>query len=79
MSAQTSTADGTRTLVLDPTKCDGRGLCHDFAPELIQLDEWGYPVLPGGGLKAQVCGAGLDAARAATAACPALALHIAKR
>ena len=33
---------------------DGRGLCHDVAPDLIELDEWGYPLLPGGSLRAPI-------------------------
>jgi ferredoxin len=64
------------TLVLNPTLCDGRGLCHDAAPEIIELDEWGFPLLPGGGLRAAIGRADLAAARTATHACPLLALHI---
>jgi ferredoxin len=64
------------TLVLDPTRCDGRGLCHDAAPELIGLDEWGYPLLPGGTLRATLTGGEVRAGHAAAAACPLLALHI---
>jgi len=66
----------TRVLVLNPILCDGRGLCHDAAPELIELDEWGFPLLPGGGLRAAVTRADRRAAEAATHACPVLALHI---
>lgn len=64
------------TLVLNPILCDGRGLCHDAAPDLIELDEWGFPLLPGGGLRAALTRADLKAAEAATHACPVLALHI---
>lgn len=63
-------------LVLNPILCDGRGLCHDAAPDLIELDEWGYPLLPGGGLRAAITRADRKAAEAATHACPLLALHI---
>jgi ferredoxin len=66
----------TVVLVLDPILCDGRGLCHDAAPELIELDEWGFPLLPGGGLRAAITRADRKAAEAATHACPVLALHI---
>lgn len=65
-------------LVLDPIRCDGRGLCHDAAPDLIALDEWGYPILPGGGLRASFTRADRKAAEDATHACPLLALHIAR-
>jgi ferredoxin len=64
------------TLVLNPIMCDGRGLCHEAAPDLIDLDEWGYPLLPGHGLRAELSRAQLKAAEDATHACPVLALHI---
>lgn len=64
------------TLALNPTLCDGRGLCHDAAPQLIDLDEWGYPILPGGGLRAVIAPADVRAAEDATHACPVLALHM---
>ena len=66
----------TATLVLNPILCNGRGLCHDAAPDLIELDEWGFPLLPGGGLRAEVTRIDLKAAESATHACPVLALHI---
>ncbi len=79
MSGRTANArrrQAQAILVLDPIRCDGRGLCRDAAPELIELDEWGYPVLPGGALRAQIDRGDLAAARAATHACPVLALHL---
>jgi ferredoxin len=69
-------ADATVTLILDPIACDGRGMCHDAAPGLIELDEWGYPLLPGGTLRATIARPELKAAEDATHACPLLALHI---
>ena len=71
-----SAADRTATLVLNPTLCDGRGLCHDAAPGLISLDEWGYPLLPGHGLRSVLDRTDVKAAEDATHACPVLALHI---
>jgi ferredoxin len=32
------------TLHIDWTACDGRGLCTELLPELLDRDEWGYPV-----------------------------------
>ena len=64
------------TLVLNPILCDGRGLCHDAAPDLIALDGWGYPLLPGEGLRSPIGEADRRAAQDATHACPALALHL---
>jgi ferredoxin len=30
---------------VDPIACDGFGHCAELAPELVGLDEWGYPIL----------------------------------
>ena len=35
----------TRRLRVDPVACDAFGHCAELAPELIWLDEWGYPVI----------------------------------
>jgi ferredoxin len=35
-------------LRVDWIRCDGYGLCGDLVPDLIQLDEWRYPILPAG-------------------------------
>ena len=32
-------------LAVDFAACDGHGLCVELLPELVGLDEWGYPVL----------------------------------
>jgi ferredoxin len=57
-------------LRVNPIACTGHGLCAELLPELISLDEWGYPVLAG-----QWVPAGLERqARSAVASCPALAL-----
>jgi ferredoxin len=48
-------------------------VCAELLPELITLDEWGYPLLAEGGVPA-----GLSRqARRAVRDCPALALMIA--
>jgi ferredoxin len=60
------------SLRIDPISCDGHGLCAELLPELIGLDEWGYPVLRA----TEVPGALLDHARRAVAACPVLALRL---
>jgi ferredoxin len=31
-------------LRVNPIACDGFGHCAELAPELVALDEWGYPV-----------------------------------
>jgi len=34
-----------RRLRVDWIKCDGYGLCGDLAPDLIDLDDWRYPII----------------------------------
>ncbi len=63
------------TLEVDPIECDGHGLCAELLPELIELDDWGYPILRRADVSPQ-----LEAyARRAVAACPVLALRLVRR
>ena len=57
-------------LVVDPVRCDGVGICAYVAARLVDLDRWGYPVLPTRALDRRE----QQAARAAAAACPRRAL-----
>ncbi len=66
----------THQLQLDPTVCVGRGHCADFLPELLGIDEWGYPLVAGGGLVAEVSESLVPAAREAVTACPVGALRL---
>lgn len=36
---------GNFLLQVNPILCDGFGHCHELAPDLVQLDEWGYPII----------------------------------
>lgn len=65
-------------LHLDPTVCDAHGFCADLLPEVIELDEFGFPVLAGGALKVEVPEGLLGPARRAVAACPLAALRLAR-
>ena len=60
-------------LVVDRIACDGFGMCAELLPELIDLDDWGYPILASGGVPDGL----LDHARRAVAVCPVLALRLA--
>lgn len=64
----------TRGLRVDWPACRARGLCHELLPEVIDLDEWGYPMVTG-----PVTPTLLADAREAVRACPELALHIEKK
>jgi ferredoxin len=59
-------------LAVDPIACRGHGLCADLLPELIRLDEWGYPIVAGRPVPVSL----VADARRAVAACPALALRL---
>ena len=61
-----------KQLRVDPTACAGHGLCAELAPELVTLDEWGYPIVTD-----RLVPRGLDrTARRAVTDCPALALAL---
>jgi ferredoxin len=32
-------------LKVDMIACDGHGVCAELMPELVGLDEWGYPIV----------------------------------
>lgn len=66
---------GERVVHVNPIACDGRGLCAEIAPELISLDDWGFPIV-----KARPVPHGLVAeAEAAVRICPVLALRLSAR
>lgn len=58
-------------LRVDWPLCSGRGVCHELLPEVVELDDWGYPVVRG-----PVPEALTDAARVAVRWCPRLALRL---
>lgn len=61
-----------KQLRVNPIDCCGHGVCAELLPEMISMDEWGYPLLDPRpvprGLERQ--------ARRAVAGCPALALRL---
>lgn len=62
-------------LHIDWTRCDGRGLCTELLPTLLNRDDWGYPLARNGFPEAIPA----DSQRYAAAAvkrCPRLALRL---
>lgn len=59
-------------LKVNPIACTGHGVCAELLPELVALDEWGYPVVDPGPVPPLL----EREARKAVAACPALALKL---
>jgi ferredoxin len=59
-------------LLVNPIECEGHGACAELLPELITLDEWGYPIID-----PSPVAPGLERhARQAVSACPTLALRL---
>ena len=59
-------------LRVDPIACEGRRICAEVLPELITLDDWGFPMV-----NSQDVPAGLvEESREAVRLCPKLALRL---
>ena len=63
---------GPARLRVDFIACDGRRLCAEALPELISLDDWGFPIVSGRVVPPRL----LADARATVRACPKLALRL---
>ena len=59
---------------IDPIRCDGHGLCAELLPEMIALDDWGYPMVTDGPIPPGLRGH----AQRAVDACPVLAIRLAQ-
>jgi ferredoxin len=62
-----------RRLRVNPTLCTGYGYCAEIVPELITVDDWGYPIVSPREIESPEL---LHLARKAVATCPRLALLI---
>jgi ferredoxin len=65
----------TLHLHVDPIACTGHGLCAELFPELIELDDWGYPIVAAGDIPDEL----VRHARMAAEACPVLAITLRRR
>ena len=61
-----------RVLSVGRIACDGHGVCAGLLPEMIGLDEWGYPIVDAG----PVPDALREHAERAVSSCPVLALRL---
>jgi ferredoxin len=59
-------------LRVNPIACTGHGMCAELLPEIVTLDQWGYPILASGAVPRPL----VAHARRAAAVCPTLALLI---
>jgi ferredoxin len=67
--------DVTQRILIDRIRCDGHGLCAELLPEMIELDDWGYPILSPGHVPEHL----REHAARAVAACPVLALRLQRK
>ena len=61
----------TIRIEVDPTACKAHGLCAELLPELIELDDWGFPVIADADVPRRL----RPLVRQAVSACPTLALR----
>lgn len=59
-------------LHVDPIACTGHGICAELLPEMIRLDDWGYPIVDESAVAPEL----LPLVRRTLTACPALALRL---
>jgi ferredoxin len=57
-------------LRVNPIACEAHGLCAEILPELIRLDDWGYPIIDVAEVPPDLVGL----AERAVDACPTIAL-----
>lgn len=60
----------TSRLRVNPIACEAHGMCAELLPELIELDDWGYPMVDGEPVPPEL----VAHARRAADSCPTLAL-----
>jgi ferredoxin len=58
---------------VDSTKCDAYGLCAEKAPDLFELDDFGYATVLNDGV---VAAGNEECAREAVTICPAQAIRV---
>ena len=56
----------TAVIKVNPVACEAYGYCAELLPELVSLDEWGYPIVDGRPVPAHLVGL----ARRAAKECP---------
>jgi ferredoxin len=62
-------------LRVNPIRCDGARYCAEIVPELVGLDEWGYPIVSSATIDDPRL---LRLAERAVSECPRVALQLAR-
>lgn len=63
-------------LHIDWTRCDGRGLCTELLPDVLDRDEWGFPLSRNGEREPAIPPEFAKEAAVAVKRCPRLALRL---
>jgi ferredoxin len=61
-------------ITVNPAVCDGFGFCAEILPEVLSLDEWGFPIVCDGEVPERLRRAGQQAVQF----CPRRALTLAE-
>lgn len=59
-------------LRVNPIACEAHAMCAELLPEMIELDDWGYPIVDGAPIPPEL----MEHAQRAADACPTLALRL---
>jgi ferredoxin len=65
----------TVRISIDPVACEAYGYCAELLPEAIVLDEWGYPMVDGAPLPADLVALATRAVRD----CPRRAIALTRK
>ena len=66
----------TTRLHIDWTRCDGHGSCAELLPDVLGLDDFGFPVARAGERDPTLSRRDHDRARHAVRNCPVMALRL---
>jgi len=66
------TSRSSVSIQVDRIRCDVYGMCAELLPEMIELDDWGYPIVRPGSVPDGL----LEHARRAIEVCPVLAFRL---
>jgi ferredoxin len=61
-----------RQLKVNPITCAAHGMCAELLPEIVALDDWGYPIITGDSVPPQL----ERLAKKAVDICPTMALKL---
>jgi ferredoxin len=70
------TRNATTRLHIDWTRCDGHGSCAELLPDVLEVDDFGYPVPRSRDRDPTIPRSHVDSAQHAVRNCPVMALRL---